>query len=124
MNFPQTQRGISFAGWILLMLILGSAGSVGMKLAPLYMDHNTMSNVLDGIASEDGHADKPPSMIEDMVKKRFKLNQIRDFDYKNNLKIEGTQNGTVIRLDYEVRMNIVKNLDVVAAFEKEVELRR
>jgi len=124
MNFPQKQRGLSFAGWIFLLLIFGSAMTLGLKLVPAYMDHNTMANVLDGIASEDGHALKPISMIQDLVKKRFKLNNIREFDFKENMKVEAGNNGTTITLDYEVRMNVARNLDLIATFNKQVELRK
>jgi hypothetical protein len=57
------------------------------------------------------------------MRKRLKMNNIRDFDLKENLKIDRSKVGTELVLDYEVRVDLVSNLSLIAAFNKKVPLR-
>jgi Domain of unknown function (DUF4845) len=122
-HFPRKQAGMGTAGWMLIVVVFGSVMTIGMKLVPPFLDHNTMSNILDGMAEEDGMAQKRDAAIEKLIKKRFKMNNIRDFNVGENLDIKRTRNGVEIVMDYEVRMNLIKNVDLIASFDKSVELR-
>ena len=122
-NFPKKQMGVSGAGLMLLVVVFGSILTVGMKLVPLYLDHNTMSNILDKMALEDGMTAKSDDNIKKTIRSRFKMNNIRDFDVHENVKVNRTRNGVEVIMDYEIRMNLVKNLDMIAAFDKSIELR-
>ncbi|MEX2326748.1 MAG: DUF4845 domain-containing protein [Pseudomonadales bacterium] len=123
MRFGNRQEGLGFTGWLLLILVFGGALTLGLKLVPIYMEHNTMAGVLDGIAAEPGMAQKKNDEIMSMVAKRFNLNNVRDFDLKENIVIKRDRSGAQIVLDYEVRMPFAYNVDMVASFRKEVELR-
>ena len=109
--------------WLLIIIMFGGALSVAFKIIPLYMDHNTMSNILDSMATEDGLAGKPRTLLENSIQQKFKMNNIRDFPVKDNIEIKRTANGTEVIMDYEVRIKLIKNLDLIADFEKTVELR-
>lgn len=123
MNVPHYQRGLGVAGWIFMILLFGGVLTVGTKLFPYYMDHSTMSGVLDGIAAMDGVATKRTDEIRDLIKHRFKLNNIRDFPIKDEIEIKRTANGVDIVMDYEARVPLVYNVDLVASFHKQVALR-
>lgn len=113
----------SVGGWIVILLFVGAAMSMISKLAPLYMDHNTMAKVLDTVAAEEGHSNKSDNQIREMLLKRFKINNIRDFDLKDNLQVERSSKGAALVMDYEVRMPLVGNIDIIASFDKRVDLR-
>jgi uncharacterized membrane protein len=123
MNLPHHQQGLGFAGWMLLILVFGFALSVAMKLVPLYMDNSTIVGVLEGVGEEEGMAAKRAQDIEKIVQARFHVNNIRDFDYAKNINVVRDNRGAKIVLDYEVRMPMVANLDLVASFNKTVDLR-
>lgn len=108
---------------IFAILIFGGALSLGAKLVPLYMDHNTMSSILDKMSEEQGMGSRGDSAIRDEMRKRFKLNNIREFDLREHVQIERHGRGTDLILDYEVRVALVSNLDLIASFDKKVELR-
>jgi hypothetical protein len=122
-SFPSRQRGVGFAGWLILILVFGGLLSVGTKLFPVYTDHSTMSNLLDKMAEEDGMGEKSKSQLYQIVTNRFKLNNIRNFKVEDSLQVNRTKNGTELILDYEVRIPVIANLDLIASFNKEVELR-
>ena len=113
----------SAGGYIIAILVLGALITMGARLGPLYMDHNTMSSIMDGMSEEEGLGSKRDSQIIDMMIQRFKLNNIRDFPVKEHVEVKRGKRGTDIILDYEVRIPMVHNLDVIASFNKEIELR-
>ncbi len=122
MNFPDRQRGIGLAGWMILILVFGVIISGGVKLLPLYMDHYAISKVFDQLATEPGMADRNKKGIINAIDKKLRINQIRNFPLSENLKLEKTERGTKIILKYEVRVPLIQNIDLIASFDKEVEL--
>jgi hypothetical protein len=122
-HFPKRQAGMGVGGWLMVLLIIGAVASVASQVVPVYMDHSTMSSILDGMAAENGMGLNRDDAIEKIIKSRFKMNNIRDFPIKENLVINRTSNGVEIVMDYEVRMPLVKNMDLIASFDKTVELR-
>ena len=121
---PHKQAGMGAIGWLLTILAIGAVASLAGKLVPLYSDFNIMSNVLEGMAEEEGFIHKPDSVIEKTMKKRFKVNGVRTFNIKDNIKINRTTSGVEIVMDYEIRMDLLRNIDMVVSFDKTVELRR
>ena len=123
LRLPVRQRGLSFFGWLLTIMVLGSVITVGSKLIPPYIDHHTMSGVLDSMAEESGMANKRLYELEDMIKKRFRVNNIRDFNHKDNLQVKRGKSGVEVILDYEVRVPLFYNLDLTARFDKSVSFK-
>ena len=116
------QRG-SIGSILVILLVLASAVSLGSRVIPLYLDHNTMGAIMEKMSLENGLALESEGNIRDTMRKRLKINNIRDFDLKEHLKIDHSKVGTELVLDYEVRIELVSNLSLIAAFNKKVSLR-
>ena len=116
------QRG-SMGGILVILLALASVVSVGSRVIPLYLDHNTMGTIMEKMSLENGLALQSEGNIRETMRKRLKMNNIRDFDLKEHLKIDRSKLGTELVLDYEVRIELVSNLSLIAAFNKKVPLR-
>ena len=71
LRLPVRQRGLSSFGWLLTIMVLGSVITVGLKLIPPYIDHHTMSGVLDSMAEESGMANKRRYELEENDQKAF-----------------------------------------------------
>tara|TARA_B110000503_G_scaffold124666_1_gene191409 strand:- start:299 stop:628 length:330 start_codon:yes stop_codon:yes gene_type:complete len=105
------------------LLIIASLVSVGSRLAPLYLDHNTMGSVMEKMSQENGLALQEEANIRETMSKRLKINNIRDFDLKKHLKVVRSKRGTELVLDYEERVHLINNLSLIAVFDKKVPLR-
>jgi hypothetical protein len=116
------QRG-SMAGVVLTLLVLASVISIGSRLTPLYLDHNTMVTVMEKMSQENDLALQQDAKIRETMRKRLKINNIRKFDLKEHLKIARGTDGTELLLNYEVRIDLFANLGLIAVFEKKVLLR-
>ena len=113
----------ALGGYIIAILVFGGLLTMASRLVPLYMDHNTMSNIMDKMQDETGLGVKTDFQLIDLMKKRFKLNNIRDFPIHEHTEFKCSSRGTDVVLDYEVRIPLISNLDVIASFNKEIELR-
>ena len=116
------QRG-SMGSIMVILLVVASVVSVGSRVIPLYLDHNTMGTIMEKMSLENGLALQSEANIRATMRKRLKMNNIRDFDLKEHLKIDRSKLGTELVLDYEVRIELVSNLSLIAAFNKKVSLR-
>lgn len=116
------QRG-SIASILVTLLVLASLVSVGSRVIPLYLDHNTMGTIMEKMSLENGLGLESEGNIRDMMRKRLKINNIRDFDLKEHLKIDHSKGGKELVLDYEVRIKLFANLGLIVAFDKKVPLR-
>lgn len=116
------QRG-SIGGVLVILLVVAAVVSVGSRVIPLYLDHNTMGTIMEKMSLENGLALESEGNIRETMRKRLKMNNIRDFDLKEHLKIDRSKVGTELVLDYEVRIELVSNLSLIAAFNKKVSLR-
>ena len=82
-----------------------------------------MSGLMDKMATEPGIGNKSDNELRAMLLKRFKLNNIRDFNLKEHVQFDRHAKGTDIVMDYEIRIPLVYNVDLIAAFDKTVSLR-
>ena len=110
-------------GIMVILLVVAAVVSVGSRVIPLYLDHNTMGTIMEKMSLENGLALESEGNIRETMRKRLKMNNIRDFDLKEHLKIDRSKVGTELVLDYEVRIELVSNLSLIAAFNKKVSLR-
>ena len=116
------QRG-SIAGVVLSLLILASVVLIGSRLTPIYLNHNTMVTVMRKMSQENDLALLRDAKIRESLGIRLNINNIRNFDLKENLKIVRGRHGAELVLDYEVRIGLFANLGLIAAFENKVPLR-
>ncbi len=117
------QRGFGVGGWIFIILMVGGATSVGLNLIPVYMDNRSVSSVLEGLADDQGVSAKHDAALYDLIEKRLKVNGVRDWPIKDRITIDRNRRGVTMTLDYEVRIDLIQNLDLVASFNESIELR-
>jgi hypothetical protein len=112
------QHGISIIALVLLLAMLASMGIVAMRIAPLYADYITVLQIAKDMQQDGSLANSSKREIRDMLNKRFRTNNLWDLKAKDTVKIEKDRaRGTVLHIDYEVRSQLISNLDVIAKFD-------
>ncbi len=61
------------------------------------------------------------AQLVQMLRKRFEINNVRGFDFRNHLKMSRTRSGTTITVAYETREHLIANVDIVLNFERSFE---
>lgn len=87
------------------------------------MDHQTMSTIMDKLAAEPEAGKLSKRRIITSLQNRFKLNNIRNFPLDDSLSFETTKSGKIVLLEYEERVPLIYNIDLIASFTKEIELK-
>ena len=119
-----SQKGMTYLGMLILMIVIAFAAIIVIKVVPLYLENYKVESSLKSLAQDPKvkGAVISPREIVDMLHKRLMVN---DVDHVTPDDISVTKEGgkTVIAIDYEARVSLFMNLDVVARFpDNRVEL--
>ena len=117
MSGPRRQRGMALVQWMLLVLIVGGTATVAIRTIPHYIDFYTMVSVVEALPKNQVHV-MSKQKIRDSLRKRFKINNIRDVDLAKVVGIERKRGETALTLDYEVREHLFYNIDLIMSFSK------
>ena len=119
----QMQRGITMIGFLITLTFVIFFAYCGMKIGPMYMEFFSVKKALAGIASDPEAANAPKDKIRAMLDKRFQIDYVSVVK-PEMLKIENTEGGYNLVMDYERREELFANLDVVGKFHAEQALTR
>lgn len=119
------QAGVSIAGWLIILALIGFFALATMKLFPMYFEFYQIKGILDNIAKEkEINLDSKEAVWGTLVK-RMDISSIYSRNVKReNLKIKRDKNGTVLSIKYEDRRPFMANLDVVGNFDYSVKAAR
>lgn len=115
------QRGMTFLGLVLILVVLGSVLLVGLKLFPVYKESFVVDGALNSLISQPGIENKSR---RDIYKQFLKYMEIEDIDRFSDaniakfLKVEKKGNGITLSLEYQAQAPLFKNLSIVADWKK------
>lgn len=124
MQGPNRQRGVSLYGWIFILGTLAVVLIVGMKSFPIYMNDLSIKNTLAWAGEQPELAKATPLSIRRAIQRRMDtgyISHIKTSDIKV-VRVEGAGNKRAMKLDYEVRVPMMFNVDWVYKFSHYVEL--
>ena len=106
------------AGMIALVAII----TLLLRLGPHYIDWQTMKTIFSDLPVSQVNT-MSKKEIQESLKKRFRVNNLRAFDLKEIIIIDRQKTGTTISVEYERRENIVANLDAVLTFSEQYQFQ-
>jgi len=115
------QRGMTPIGWILVFLLIAFFTLIALKLVPIYLDSFTIGSVISDLRKEPGIAAKTPREVTAIIRKRLDINMVKGVT-PDDIIVEKLGDTMSISADYEVRENIMGNVDIVVSFSKSVEV--
>lgn len=119
----RNQSGLTLIGFVIVLALVGVFAYVGMKLFPMYSEFYSVKQALKGLAAEPGIANTDPAKVKDLLFRRLYVSYAENVK-PNNVKITRDAQGYVIDVSYEVRRELIGNLDVVGKFEASENLMR
>jgi hypothetical protein len=114
------QAGMGWLGWTTIALMAGVIGLFALRLVPIYIDYFQVLDVARTLQREPGVAKKGKNELKTMVSARFRQNNLYSMK-PTVLKFTKTaQQRLIIHIDYEERVNLFANIDVVAKFDEKI----
>ena len=117
LNHLSRQRGISSAVILMIALLLGLFFTFGLKVGPLYVDHNLITGLCQGLIDNGEANTLTVTEVRDRVSSTLRINNITDFDL-NSIFMREENGEAIITVAYEKRVPLVANLDIVATFDE------
>ncbi|MFZ2752085.1 MAG: DUF4845 domain-containing protein [Lysobacteraceae bacterium] len=111
----RNQSGMTLISFVIVAAVVGTALYIAMKLFPMYQEYYAVKSAVRGLAAEAGIANEQPAQIKQKLFKRFNIGYVDDVK-PEHVKIESTGNSRVMHINYEVRVNMIANLDAVGRF--------
>ena len=115
----QKQNGMTAIGWMGVIALIFMFVLLILKLFPIYMDGFKVGSVLEGMGDERGVAAMSPVMISKTIMKRLDINMVSGVS-KEDIYIDKFKDAINVEIEYEIRENLVGNVDIVVHFQKSV----
>lgn len=116
------QGGASALVILVMVLFFGSLLSLIIKVGPAYLDDLTIQEALESLDGTEGLSQMGPAQVRTLINKRLSVNNIRGFDAKD-ISVDKDGGLILINVDYEIRNNLIRNLDTVVHFQHSYEMK-
>lgn len=120
MQQQKQTSGMTFLGFLILLVVLGFFAFIIMRLFPPYAEHYSVRQAMQEIADEPGIAQKTPDQIKNAMERKLFVNYV-NLD-KDLMKLERGDRGYTFTIKYESRGDVIGNLDYVVTFDNTVVL--
>lgn len=117
------QNGMTLLGFLIVLSVAMLFIYCGMKIVPMYTEYYSVKQALAGLAQEPEITRASKEKIRDLFFRRLYMSYANNVK-KDALKIDSTDQGYRLVVDYERRESLIANLDVVGKFHAEQELVR
>ena len=116
------QTGITFIGWIILMIPVAIVFYTGVRLTPVYLKYMKVTQTLNSVATEVPNEGASAEGIRNVVRKHFQIDEV-DYPSDKDLKI-ARDNGTwFIEANYDDQAPLFAGIAVLVTFDKKVKLK-
>ena len=119
---PVRQRGMTLIGFIIVLAIGVFVAYIGMKIIPIYIDYYSVRQAMTSLQEEPGVENMSPARIRDLFFRKLYVSYVDDVKPENVTVLR--QGGLRFRVAYEVREDVLGNMDVVATFDDTVPLTK
>lgn len=116
----RAQKGVGALGAIVIISIIAVVAMFGMSAAPMYFNHFTVMEIVNGISNDPALRDQTTRQVKSAVTKQFQTNNLWDMDPEEVVKVRRDKTlGLIIDVDYEVRRPLFYNMELIAHFSEE-----
>lgn len=119
------QRGLGILQWALVIAVAGFFLLFAFKVIPLYAENRYVESALRSL--ENG-GEKVENMTDAEIKKKlgnfYMINNVRSEGPTKNIKIDRRSEDLLITVDYETRVPLFYNIDLVLSFQNHLDSSR
>lgn len=116
------QRGVTFIGWLILLVPIAILVYAGIRLAPVYLNYMKVARTLDQTSTELGSTQAVNAgMIRASISRHFDIESV---DFPTVKEIDVHRDGTtwMIEAKYEDSAPLFANISLLVGFDKVVQL--
>lgn len=119
------QRGLGMLQWALVIAIAGFFLLFAFKVIPLYAENRYVESALRSL---ENSGEKLEQMTDAEITKKlnnfYMINNVRSEGPTKNIKIERESEKALVTVDYETRVPLFYNIDLVLSFQNHLDSTR
>ena len=116
------QTGVTFIGWVILLIPMAICGYAGIRLAPVYLNYMKVAKTLEQVKSELKGADAGnATAIRNTIQKHFDIQSV-DYPESKDIKITRDGRSWVVTAAYDDQAPLFANVFILVTFDKSVTL--
>lgn len=115
----QRERGATFLGIVVILLILGMGLYAGIRLVPVYLEYTKVARSLEQVRDEHSSVDTNPQLIRNSLERRWDVEDIKRIGWKE-VDITKTSDGYDVTATYDAEEPFVANVYLLVKFDKTV----
>ena len=117
------QRGVTFIGWLVLLVPVAIVVYAGIRLAPMYLNYMRVAKSMSEMASEaKSSSTTNPTELRNSLAKHFDIESIERPGIKD-IDIHRDGDRFVAIADYEDVAPLFGNISLLVQFHKQVEMQ-
>ncbi|MFT3930090.1 MAG: DUF4845 domain-containing protein [Spongiibacteraceae bacterium] len=117
MQLRKHQMGMGALGWLIVLGIASFALTCFFRIGPVYLDYWQTRKALDLVLLESQSSGKSREAILAAIQRQFDVSRIETIATKDIKFVDGKK-GREVNANYEKRVPLIANIDVVVKFDK------
>ena len=117
----KNQKGMTFIGVLFVLAIIAFFVLLGLRITPMLIESTKIRGSLKSLENEPFVTKKTKSDIHRLMQNRFDIEDITAIKGKEVL-VEKKAGILTVRAVYDIRKNILGNVDVIMSFDEKVEV--
>ena len=115
------QRGVTFIGWLFLLVPIGILLYAAIRLTPLYLEYMNIARTLEQVKTEYSGNAPTSTAIRVSIEKHFDIENVHSIT-KNDVEIKAQGGITTVHVFYEAPTPLFANISLVVSFDKSVDI--
>ena len=116
------QRGVTFIGWVILLIPIAIVFYAGVRLSPVYLNYMKVKHSLDSVASEVPNEGQTADGVRNAVVKHFIVEEV-DYPNAKDLKVVRDNGTWTIEANYDDQAPLFMDMAILVTFDKKVKLK-
>jgi hypothetical protein len=104
--------------FVIALVVLGVF--LALKLVPVYLEYFNVVSSVNSLRDDPDLGQKSKATVRKMLKRRFDINDVKRAKI-DNVKITRSGGKTIVAVEYEARVPLVSNIDLIISFSKTAE---
>jgi hypothetical protein len=117
------QRGATFFGMVVILLIVGTALYAGIRLVPIYLDYMKIARSLEQVRDEHAAIQTNPTLMRRSLERRWDVEDATGMSWKD-VEIKKVAEGYTMEANYSVEQQFFYNVYLLVKFDKLVTVKQ
>ena len=119
----RAQKGITFIGFVIVLIVGGFFAYAAMKLVPVYSMHMGVVKAMKQLQNEPNISEKSVDQIRADLNTKFDVQYVDDSIIPpQNIQLKKQGGAASVRIFYDRRVPFIYNVDLLVHFDSTVDL--